>query len=79
MKTLNDSLREEFKSILEAEEIKNKIINSELRIEVLVNAFNTLLDHKYRHEDNDLDSGRKALENYLINYFKIINFRNNAD
>lgn len=69
MKTLNDSLRDEFLEILN-NDFQSKIEEDSLDIEVLKKAFDVLLRFKL---DSDLtDKGRGELENFLINYLKTI-------
>ncbi|MBD8083011.1 hypothetical protein [Chryseobacterium caseinilyticum] len=69
MKTLNDSLRDEFLEILN-NDFQNKIEEDSLDIEVLKKAFDVLLRFKL---DSDLtDKGRGEFENFLINYLKTI-------
>jgi hypothetical protein len=68
MKSLNDSLREEFEQILQKPEITNIIVSKNLDLDVLMKAFEVLLWYKY---DSDLiDKARGEFENFLINYFK---------
>ncbi len=68
MKTLNDSLREEFSKILKNEEILMKINNNNLEMEVLNKAFEVLL--KFKSNPDLKDKARTEFENYLINYIK---------
>lgn len=68
MKSLNDSLREEFSEILKKSDLAEKINDEELDINILNKAFDILLYYKF---DSDLmDKGRSEFENYLINHFK---------
>ena len=69
MKTLNDSLREEFATILDHPEILEKIQTSQIDIDVLKRAFEVLL--KYKSKSDLADNARSEFENYLINYFKL--------
>lgn len=69
MKSLNDSLREEFDEILDKEEYKKIIEDKNLDLNVLKKAFDTLL--KYKSEAEAIDKSKTEFENYLINYFKI--------
>jgi len=69
MKTLNDSLREEFDDILNKEEFKKIIEDKKLDLIVLKKAFEILLKHKSDAEA--IDKSKTEFENYLINYFKI--------
>jgi hypothetical protein len=69
MKSLNDSLREEFDEILDKEEYKKIIEDKKLDLTVLKKAFDTLL--KYKSDAEAIDKSKTEFENYLINYFKI--------
>lgn len=70
MKSLNDSLRDEFMEILKSEEFQKKIYEDKLDIEILKKAFDVLLRFKI---DSDLtDKGRGEFENYIINHLKTI-------
>jgi hypothetical protein len=69
MKTLNDSLREEFDDILNKEEYKKIIEDKKLDLIVLKKAFEILL--KYKSDAEAIDKSKTEFENYLINYFKI--------
>ena len=71
MKTLNDSLREEFNSILNEIEISKKIKINELDIDILNKAFEVLL--KFKSNPDLKDKARGEFENYLINYLKTKN------
>lgn len=72
MKSLNDSLREEFNTILAKEEFLEKIQIDGLDINILNKAFDVLLKFK---SDSDLtDRARGEFENYLINYFRTKNY-----
>lgn len=69
MKTLNDSLRDEFLEVLN-NDFQSKIQEDSLDIEILKKAFDVLLRFKL---DSDLtDKGRGEFENFLINYLKTI-------
>lgn len=71
MKSLNDSLRDEFNTILTKEEFLEKIQKEQLDINVLNKAFDVLLKFK---SDSDLtDKARGEFENYLINYLRTKN------
>lgn len=69
MKSLNDSLREEFNEILNKEEHKKIIKDKNLDLNVLKKAFDILL--KYKSDAEATDKSKTEFENYLINYFKI--------
>jgi len=68
MKSLNDSLRDEFDEILQKEEYKQVIEDKNLDINVLKKAFDTLL--KYKSDSSMIDKSKTEFENFLINYFK---------
>lgn len=71
MKTLNDSLREEFNKILKEDVIYEKIELDKLDPIILNKAFDVLLKFKY---NSDLkDKARGEFENYLINHLKTFN------
>ncbi len=68
MKTLNDTLREEFSRILTQDEFTNKIKFNKLDTNLINKAFDVLLEFK---SDSDLrDNARRQFENFLINHFK---------
>jgi hypothetical protein len=69
MKSLNDSLRDEFVEILNKDEYKKMILDGGLDINILKKAFDTLL--KYKSDSDAIDKSKTEFENYLINYFKI--------
>jgi len=68
MKTLNDSLREEFNAILNEDEISEKIEQNELDLNLLNKAFEVLL--KFKSSPDLKDKARGEFENFLINYLK---------
>ncbi|WP_053976587.1 hypothetical protein [Mangrovimonas xylaniphaga] len=69
MKTLNDSLREEFREILNEKEFSEIIKEKDLDPSVLYKAFDVLLRYK---SDSDLtDKARGEFENFIINYMRI--------
>lgn len=71
MKSLNDSLREEFNKILKEDRITKKIESDKLDPIILNKAFDVLLKFKY---NSDLkDKARGEFENYLINHLKTSN------
>lgn len=71
MKSLNDSLREEFNNVLNKDEFLEKIQSNELDRNILNKAFDVLLKFK---SDSDLsDKARGEFENYIINYLKTKN------
>ncbi|SEF67090.1 hypothetical protein [Sphingobacterium lactis] len=68
MKSLNDSLRDEFSEILQRDEYRKVIDEKSLDVNVLKKAFDILL--KYKSDVDMVDKSRTEFENYLINYFK---------
>jgi hypothetical protein len=68
MKTLNDSLRDEFNKILKEQDISSKIDFNNLDVDVLNKAFDVLL--KYKSSSDMTDKARGEFENYLINYLR---------
>jgi len=68
MKSLNDSLRDEFNDILQREEYKKIIDEKNLDLNILKKAFDTLL--KYKSDSTMLNQSKTEFENFLINYFK---------
>ncbi len=68
MKTLNDSLREEFRIALKNENLLLKVENQELDVAVLEKAFDILL--KFKSDPDLVDKARGEFENYLINHLR---------
>ncbi len=68
MKSLNDSLRDEFNDILHKEEYRKVIEEKKIDINTLRKAFDTLLRHK--SDTEMIDKSKTEFENFLINYFK---------
>lgn len=72
MKTLDDSLREEFYEILDQEEYKTKIELRRLDIDLIKNSFERLLENKYKNlNEDELNDSRQQFQNYIINHFKV--------
>ena len=69
MKSLNDTLREEFGKILDNEEFTDLIKDDNLDPIILSKAFDVLLKFKYNPDLKD--KARGEFENYLINHLKI--------
>ena len=68
MKSLNDSLREEFANIISEPEFQDWIIEKKLDINIIRKAFSKLLENKTGGEVADLvKKGRAEFEMYLIN------------
>jgi hypothetical protein len=71
MKTLNDSLREEFSDILKDNDIQELIVVRKLDQNLIAKAFEKLLQNKYgQDEDSLVDKGRAEFETYIINTLK---------
>jgi hypothetical protein len=70
MKTLNDSLREEFNEILDTDKYKKIIEIKNLDINILKRAFETLL--KYKSDADAIDKSKTEFENFLINHLKTL-------
>ena len=68
MKTLNDSLREEFRNSLKNENLLKKVENQKLDVEVLQKAFDILL--KFKSNPDLVDKARGEFETYLINHLR---------
>jgi hypothetical protein len=68
MKSLNDSLREEFEEILNKDNYKEVIEEKKLELVVLKKAFDTLL--KYKTDSDAIEKSRTEFETYLINHIK---------
>jgi hypothetical protein len=71
MKSLNDSLREEFAEILNEPEFQSWIADKNLDNNIIRKAFTKLLDNKSGPDINDLvKKGRADFETYIINTLK---------
>ncbi len=71
MKSLNDSLREEFAKILEEDEFKVFIESKKLDKNIIAKSFNKLLENKTGADTVDLiKKGRAEFETYIINTLK---------
>jgi len=71
MKTLDDSLREEFYQILEQDEFKTKIELRQLDVDLIKNSFERLLENKYKNlNEDELNDSRQQFQNFIINHFK---------
>lgn len=68
MKTLNDSLREEFAKELSKPELLDKLNFDDLDTVVLNKAFDILL--KFKSDDDLIDKARGEFETFLINHFR---------
>ena len=71
MKSLNDSLREEFSEILNHPQIKDMISQKKLDQNLIHRAFDKLLDNKNGSDETSLvEKGRAEFETYIINTLK---------
>jgi hypothetical protein len=71
MKSLNDSLREEFALIINEKEIQDLIISKGLDSNIINMAFQKLLDNKYGSDDiSFIEKGRAEFETLIINTLK---------
>jgi hypothetical protein len=68
MKSLNDSLREEFIAILKEKDIATKIDDNQLDVTILKKAFEVLL--RFKSSPDLKDKARGEFENYLINHLR---------
>lgn len=71
MKSLNDSLREEFNNTLKQSELSDKIQSDQLDPDILNKAFDVLL--KFKSDSDATDKARSEFENYLINHLRTLN------
>jgi hypothetical protein len=71
MKSLNDSLREEFNNVLRQSVLSEKIKSDELDTDILNKAFDVLL--KFKSDAHATDKARSEFENYLINHLRTKN------
>jgi hypothetical protein len=71
MKSLNDSLREEFNKILKEDGFPERIEADKLDLNILNKAFDVLL--KFKSNPDLKDKARGEFENYLINHLKTNN------
>ena len=71
MKSLNDSLRDEFSEILNDEENQQFIKDKKLDTDLISKAFERLLGNKTGNDENSIiDKGRAEFETYIINTLK---------
>jgi hypothetical protein len=68
MKSLNDNLRQEFSEILNTKNFNDEINIKNLDINIINEAFETLLGNKSKSEN--AEKGRTEFENYIINIIK---------
>ena len=74
MKSLKDSLREELKEVLNQPEIMEDIRIKKLNQDLVLNAFERLLDNNSGIDDASIiEEGRARFETYIINYLKTQN------
>jgi hypothetical protein len=71
MKSLNDSLRDEFTEILNESEFQSIIENKKLDYSLIKNSFDKLLQNKTGTDELSLiEKGRAEFETYIINTLK---------
>jgi hypothetical protein len=68
MKTLNDTLREEFRNSLKNNDLDDVIKKEDLNPKLLEKAFDVLL--KFKTDKEKIEIARSEFENFLINYLK---------
>jgi len=68
MKSLNDTLREEFRNSLNNKNLEDTVKKENLDSVILEKAFNVLL--KYKSDKENIDKARGEFENFLINSLK---------
>ncbi len=68
MKSQRDILRDEFKEVLNRTEIQDIIKEKKLKSDILLNAFERLLDKNNGSDDKAMiEDGRSRFEAYIIN------------
>jgi hypothetical protein len=73
MKSLNDSLREEFYAILNEKEFQEKIKKSSLDELLIDKAFEKLITNKeIGIIEDDINDARSQFQNLIVNYLKNI-------
>lgn len=71
MKSLKDSLRDEFKEILKDEKYKAVIDSKNMDIELIQDSFEKLLDNMRNGLTEDqIDGGRSQFQTFIVNHFK---------
>ena len=71
MKSLNDSLREEFSEILYNQQNRDMISQKKIDVDLIHRAFDKLLDNKNGSDETALvEKGRAEFETYIINTLK---------
>lgn len=71
MKSLNDSLREEFYSILEESEFNDRIENLNIDENLIKKAFEKLIENKsIGNIDDDINDARSQFQNLIVNHLK---------
>ena len=73
MKSLNDSLREEFYAILKEEDFQEKIKKNSLDESLIDKAFEKLIVNKeIGIIEDDINDARSQFQNLIVNYLKSI-------
>lgn len=71
MKSLNDSLREEFSEILNESDHRQYVKEKNLDIDLINKAFERLLSNKTGNDESIIiEQGRAEFETYIINTLK---------
>ena len=71
MKSLKDSLRDEFSEILNEDQYQEQINTKGLDLTLIENSFEKLLDNMRNGlTDDQLDSGRSQFQTFIVNHFK---------
>jgi len=70
MKSLNDTLRDEYLAALLDPELSTKIEFNRLDLEILKKAFDVLL--KFKSSPDLKDKARSEFENFIINHFRTL-------
>ena len=74
MRSLNDSLRQEFTEILNEKDVKEMIVARHLDADIIKKAFQKLLENKYGTDDiSIIEKGRAEFETIIINTIKTKN------
>jgi hypothetical protein len=74
MKSLDDSLRDEFNKILTDGDYSEKIKSDELDKTIIDKAFDVLLNH--RSTPDRIENAKTEFENYIINTIKTNAYKN---
>ena len=71
MKSQRDILRDEFKEVLKRPNFKDIISSKKLNSDILLNAFERLLDKNNGSDDKAIiEDGRSRFESYILKYLQ---------